>query len=256
VADGEVSPLAPWEHPDSGAVFLPENILWDPDALRVPSGWYPLWRQALHVGLELVRTALSGDCRWSGEPFFRELAGLRSEVRSALFGAVPGRAEESAREIPVPDERGVHDALLRIAGKWREQAKEPAPPRTTEEKDEMMETVILSARQEKSDFSGIMDTEEFMETIILSPNGMQGQIPTPPPARELDDVLPETLVITADQAKGADGPVESPGQPPRPEPQVPQDSTSREEDLLSETVILAPRRVDPRMKGIKGKNGS
>ena len=198
------STFAPWEHPDSRAVFLPENIFWDPDAIRVPSGWYPLWRQSLQSGLGLVRAALSGDCSWSGEAFLRDLAGLRSEIRSALFGAVPGMPEEGAREFPVPDDRSVHDALLRIAGRWRAKAQEGTPPCPADETDEMTETVILSARQEKRDFSGIMDTDEFMETIILSPNGRRAEIPTPPPDREYDDAIPETLIITAEQAKATD----------------------------------------------------
>ncbi len=250
------SPFAPWEHPDSRAVFLPENIFWDPDAFQVPSGWYPLWRRALHSGFELLRSALSGDCRRSGETFFRDLAGLRSEIRSALFGAVPAMPEEVAREIPVPDDRSVHDALLRIAGRWRAQAQERTPPPPPEETDAMTETVILSARQEKRDFSGIMDTDEFMETIILSPNGIRAQIPSPPPVRECDDALPETLIITTEQAKATDSRPKPPEPSPPPEPIAPQDSVSPEEDLLSETVILAPRKIDPRMKGAKGKNGS
>jgi hypothetical protein len=252
----DVSPFAPWEHPDSRAVFLPENIFWDPEALRVPSAWYPLWSRALHIGQELVRSALSGDRAWSGETFFRDVAVLRSEIRSALFVAVPGARKDVAREIPVLDEQGVHDALLRIAGRWRAKAQEGTPPCPVEEKDEMTETVILSARQEKRDFWGIMDTDEFMETIILSPNGKRAEIPTPPPDREYDDAIPETLIITAEQAKATDKRAESPEPASRPEPIVPQDSVPPAEDLLSETVILAPRKIDPRMKGAKGKNGS
>jgi hypothetical protein len=256
VTGGDVSPSAPWERADSGSVFLPENIFWDPEAVRVSSAWHPLWRRALESGFELVRAALSGERRWPGETFFGELARLRSEVRAALFGAVPGMAEEGVREIPVPDDRIVHDALLRIAERWREREEAGKPPLPTPEKGEMTETVILSARPEKRDFSGIMDTDEFMETIILSPNGTRERTPSPPPVRECDEAVPETLIIPAGQRTAREETPESPEPPSSPEPIAAQASVPPEEDLLSETVILAPRKIDPRMKGAKGKNGS
>jgi hypothetical protein len=257
VTGGAVSPSSPWEHSDSGTVFLPENVFWDPEAVRVSSLLYPLWERALDIGLELVRSALSGERIRPGESFFEELARLRSEVRDALFGAAPCMAEEVVRETPVPDDRIVHDALLRIAGRWRDRAQAVKPPLPPQEKDETTETVILSARPEKREFSGIMDTDEFMETIILSPNGARNSIPSPPPGPSAcDEAVPETVIIPAGQQRAQDEQTEPPEQTPSSEPQVAPDGPPPNEDLLAETIILAPRKIDPRMKGAKGKNGS
>jgi len=256
VTGGAGSLSAPWERPNTGAVFLPENIFWDPEAVRVSSLWHPLWGRALEVGFELVRAALSGERLRPGETFFDELTRLRSEVRAALFGAAPCPAEEVDMATPVPDDRIVHDALLRIAGKLRDRAEVVKPPVPPREKDESTETVILSARPEKRDFPGIMDTDEFMETIILSPNGARERIPSPPQVRACEEEVPETLIIPAGQRTAGDGPAEPSEPPPSPEPNDTQENVPPEEDLLSETVILAPRKIDPRMKGAKGKNGS
>jgi len=256
VTGGAGSPSAPWERPDTGTVFLPENIFWDPEAVRVSSAWSPLWGRALEIGFELVRAALSGERLRPGETFFEKLARLRSEVRAALFGAAPCHAEEVDMATPVPDDRIVHDALLRIAGKLRDRAEVVKPPVPPLEKDESTETVILSARPEKRDFPGIMDTDEFMETIILSPNGARERIPSSPQVRACEEEVPETLIIPAGQRTAGDVPAEPSEPPPSPEPNDAQESVPPEEDLLSETVILAPRKIDPRMKGAKGKNGS
>lgn len=256
VTGGAGSLSAPWERPNTGAVFLPENIFWDPEAVRVSSLWQPLWGQTLEVGFELVRAALSGERLRLGETFFEELTRLRSEVRAALFGAAPCPAEEVDMATPVPDDRIVHDALLRIAGKLRDRAEVVKPPVPPREKDESTETVILSARPEKRDFPGIMDTDEFMETIILSPNGARERIPSPPQVRACEEEVPETLIIPAGQRTAGDGLAEPSEPPPSPEPNDTQENVPPEEDLLSETVILAPRKIDPRMKGAKGKNGS
>lgn len=256
VTEDSGSPSARWERPDTGAVFLPENIFWDPESVRVPRRWHSLWGRALEAGFDLVRAALSGTRFAPGKTFFEDLARLRYEVRAALLGAPPGTAEQGEMATPVPDDRLVHDLLLRIAGRWRERAEAAEPPVPPGEKDETTETVILSSRPEKGDFSGIMDTDEFMETIILSPNGSGERIPSPPPVPPWEEEVPETVILPAGHRPEGGAPAEPPEQPTPPEPLAAKESVQNQEDLLAETVILAPRKSDPRMKGAKGKNGS
>ncbi len=247
--------------PDGDSMFAPENIFWDPGRLSVPDSWNTLWRRALLIGFQLLRSSREGDCGRGWEAFREDMPALRSDVRDALFAQVPAEPEESGGKAPPPDGQWVRDLLMRIAGRWRDEQK-AAPPSSPPESgapDGIMETVILSGSREDGDFSGFMDTDEFMETIILSPRD-RAVNPAPPPPRECDEAVPETLIIQADRPETANngrevaGPsTESPGQTESAEPL---DTPSGEEDDLAETVILAPRGSDPRMKGRRGKNGA
>jgi len=250
-----------WELPDGDSVFAPENIFRDPGSFRIPASWHSLWRRALLIGFQLLRSSRDGDCGRGWEAFREDMPALRSDVRRALFAQVPEAPEEAAGKASPPDGQWVHDLLMRIAGRWRDEqnAAPPPPPPESGAPDGIMETVILSGSREDGDFSGFMDTDEFMETIILSPRDRAGNTAPPLPG-ECDEAVPETLIIQTDRPEPANNGREVAGPPTEPpgqaEPPEPLDTHSGEEDDLAETVILAPRGSDPRMKGRRGKNGA
>jgi len=210
--------------------FLPQNIFWDPEGKVIESEWRCLWERSLYLGWVLLNESVQ-----SKEDFCRQLEDLRQEVKGHLFQGEPAveRQPEPVQGETAVEDRAIHDILVKIINR-RQAGNE-------EEKEELRETVVLSARgssQAKRVEEKKEEEEELKETVILSTRPLLKE------TRVKED-LPETVILSASQSgKGVGPPLEAEqlrgGKKAIKEPS--------KDEFLAETVILGPRKAPEKKK--------
>ncbi|MBM4330004.1 MAG: hypothetical protein FJ117_02070 [Deltaproteobacteria bacterium] len=263
---------------EGSPAFYPENIFWNPQRQAVRKIYLPLWEKALGLGCSLIKFSLKQDGQWSPEIFFQQLEALREEAKENLFRERPGKEEKEF----LPEKQAIHKILEKLLRKWQMEV-EPA-------REELMETIILGPEKYKKDAPApsIREwpiKEEAPETVMISPGGIPKMAPAAPcQERKEPEDISETVIISPSQAKGQEEPLEtiivSPAKAPAGVGRVstafpPEDASvlggkvpaldvekavsykkqseePKEEDFLSETVILSPKEVREK----KEKHGS
>lgn len=246
---------------EDSPTFCPENIFWNPEGKTVRKKYHPLWEKALSMGCSLMQFSLKQDSPWSQEAFFQQLEALREEVKENLLREGPGKEEKEF----LPANQAIRKILEKLLRKWQMEV-EPA-------REESMETIILAPEEYKKgapapSIQELPIKEETPETVMISPGGIPQEVPSTrlQKRREPEDTL-ETVMISPFQAKGKEEPPETIIVSPSKAPQgagrtsaafPPEDSRaldrkvsapeaekeeSREEDFLSETVMLSPKEV-------------
>ncbi|MBE9582363.1 MAG: hypothetical protein IMF18_12180 [Proteobacteria bacterium] len=274
--------------------------------------WLQLWEKSLDLGWSLLNASLRGDPKWSIDEFRQGLESLREEVKATLFQQGPvtvGHAEPKLRQAlavdqqeHAPDNEAIHDILVNITERWRadldvEQheivkdkvgiedqlektvifstmaGEEPGQAVDgSQDETEVLETVILSAKDFRQDVSAPPQPEEepMPETVIISSSEMTKQAPPAPPEKDVlaavspkEEVLPETVIISPSEK--AEHPARTPETPQSGRADVPgKDDTvlkkekgvsevskkaedkSEEDDFMAQTVILSPDRLKDR----------
>jgi hypothetical protein len=262
---------------NSGRTFALENIFWKPEGNELSKSHNSLWKEALQLGWSLLRASYHLDADWSESAFWQRLEGLREEVKDYLFRATTMPYEQKYR---LEREVAIQNILERILGKWRdkhekngiketiimspEDLEEDARPATLEqngENEEIPETIFISngdTSQKPSDFSSGLQPNEFTSDKEKSASEAR-KLPSDSQVRDEEEMIPETVVLSPEQAARMMSASSSPkqvrdldfrGEEP-PSTEIPRfeeglhlDSHAKdEEEMISETVIISPLDV-------------
>ena len=223
-------------------IFVPENNYWNPENAPVRSEWSSFWERAGALGYLLLDASKQNDSNLLGNEVVHSLEELLSDIKAALFHALPGRERIAPHEGPAV-EQVLQGILLRLLEKTRREAPLAAGPDSSDEyDDETVETVILSPSPAQEQ---IVPSSVLVETYVgprsSSPSGTTEE----PTSEFADEPLLETVLLVSPRT----------GQHPQ---QVPAEKSSghlpqemeagAEVDQLSETIVIMPQsgRLRPR----------
>jgi len=193
------------------AVFSPENIFWDPDQKSVNQGWETFWTRSLDLGFLLLQHSMSQKSLWSETEFWQRFEALRDTIKEALFSSEASFADTS----PVEDDDAIHEILMKITSKWRDDfmtrapvpeagadvflADEPAVAKADAGLSEDIvteETVILSPEDFKAEEPTVfISAEKLEETVLLKLEDVE-KPGTSAPVSKISKDLPETVILT------------------------------------------------------------
>lgn len=260
-------------------VFRPENIFWNPDGQKVPASFLPLWEESLQLGWSLLSLSLPEKSTFSSENLLPKLGKLREEIKDYLF-QLKGPEPKAA---PILEDAPISQILKKLLAEWTKAAQSPAaaavetviltpgqfkkeatPPTVAEEAPE---TVIISQEdypQTKPSAAPEL-AEEAIQTVILRPEAKRLEKPSIPPAGPADEEVAQTVilgpqtpppddlgaetVIITSAAKTARAKKKTYADELAQEeiseiaPAGREDQGENKEDLLSETVIIQPKRT-------------
>lgn len=263
-------------------VFGPANIFWNPENKKIPPHLLPFWQKALELGWVLLMFSWDRKYPLNKESFLEELSQLREEVKAHIFRVSPIFEKRSFFQ----EDKAIGEILQRILSRW-EIGKEPGieavetvlltPEKVEKEKgpqfvsEEAPETVIIPPKEKEKRLPSQREEqeEEVAQTIILYPHAPSKEKPfAPPPQAPLREEIAETVILKPSSPK-EDLPPEtvliSPA--PKAKREAEKDTleelsgetkgaetesrAGKEEDFLSETVIIQPSK-----KPDKGKHGA
>ncbi len=271
---------------DFSPVFKPQNIFWNPEDQRVPAHFLNLWEEALRLGWSLLRWSWQEKAVFCPEKFLAELVKLKEKVKDHLFQFKVVQVRPASGEEDVALSRilknilaewtraesisgaEVTETVILAPGKEKREITSPASAL------EPAETVIITQEDYKpSQPPATPDlTEEAFQTVILRPEPKKQEKLSAPSARGAEEEAVETVILKPQTSPtedlGAETVIISPpakpsGAPRRPPAEkLPKEETEKtgnsmraekeeiEADLLSETVIIQPKRTSE-----KGKYG-
>ena len=148
---------------EADPVFIPENIFWHPDKVKVNPCWLPFWEKVLNIGLALLRAGIHDDLQRSSKSFLESLEAIRSEVKNALFGDIPSELQmqvQSDRQVKNDELYGI---IIKIRDKWHINAVN----RSSSDPREQPETV-MAIPEGKASPQTVQNGNEFIETVILN----------------------------------------------------------------------------------------
>lgn len=208
--------------------------------------WLQLWEKSVGLGWSLLNASLRGDPKWSIDEFRQEMESLREEVKAALFQQGPvtvGHAGPKLRQAlavdqqeHAPDNEAIHDILVNITERWRAEIdaeRHEIVKDKVEIKDELEKTVIFSTiagEEPDQAVDGSQDETEVLETVILSAKDFRQDVSAPPQPEE--EPMPETVIISSSEMTK-----EAPPAPPEKDVLAP---AFPKEEALPETVIISP----------------
>lgn len=152
----------------AGYPFLkPQNIFWDPAAVRIEPGWEALWERSLELGFLLLKCDFEKDSATSTNTLIQSIDQLRTQVKKMMFHTGEMRSGQAPELAPHKQE--VNNILSGILEKWQAaypvagqtpqpvSAPSPAQVETmdnksigSEEDEAIYETVIISADKYRS----------------------------------------------------------------------------------------------------------
>ncbi len=283
----EVIPTAEtFSFADFSPVFKPKNIFWNPEGHQVPAHFVTLWEEALRLGWSLLRWSWQEKSVFSPEKFLAELVDLKEKVKDHLFQVKMAQA----RSVPFEEDGALSRILKNILAEWvrvegvsgaeatetviltpgKEKQEIPSPASVLEP----AETVIITKEEYKASRPPAAPdlTEEVIQTVILRPEPKKQEKPSAPSGRGESEEAVETVIIKPQVSPaedlGAETVIISPpakhrgAQQKPPAEKLPKEETEEtvtsmraekeeiEADLLSETVIIQPKRTSE-----KGKYG-
>lgn len=259
-------------------VFRPENIFWNPDGQKVPAPFLPFWEEALRLGWSCLMGSLPEKSALAPENLLDKLNKLREEIKDYIFLVkVPETKAASIKE-----DVAISQILKKLLVEWTKAEHLPAeetmetviltpeqfkrevvsPSRT----EETAETVIISKDDYKqSRLSRVPELEpEAVQTVILRPESEPPEKLFPsarpedgevaqtviitPQTQQTDDLAQETVIISPGSKLGEEKrktSVEKFAQEETAEisPARSKEKEESKEDLLSETVIIQPKRA-------------
>lgn len=109
-------------------VFAGNQIFWSPDQRRLPETWQVYWKQAMHLGFQLVHAGLRAGTSWDSGHFRSVLGALRKQIKGEMFTVHGNSATDDVK--PAHSEK-ISLLLHRILEKWKMQAaaadRQPSP---------------------------------------------------------------------------------------------------------------------------------
>lgn len=255
-------------------VFRPENIFWNPDGQKVSPPFLPLWEEALRLGWFWLMWSLPEKSALAPENLLEKLKTLREEIKDYIFQVKVSETKAASFKEDV----AISQILKKLLAEWTKAEHLPAeetmetviltpeqfkrevvsPSRT----DEAPETVIISKEDyEQSRLSRVPELEaEAIQTVILRPESKPPEKPFPsarpedgevaqtviitPQAQQPDDLAQETVIISPAPKMGEERKKTSAEKFAQEETAETSPARSKDkEDLLSETVIIQPKRT-------------
>jgi hypothetical protein len=246
---------------DPMGVFASSQIFWESDQHHLAEHWQGYWKQAMHLGFQLVHAGLKTGVVWDPVQFRSALDALRNQIKDEMFSGPAVALTEKEMTVPSDTIRMVlHDILQ----KWQAASTPSGRPPVSEAEPETLnieETVIMASNKHElgkptdkglstaaslkaTDISvtPTVDTDwdaDDQETVIFSSSAIappSESMPrdAPDPQQQdspWNDDIEETVVISA------------PSQPPvSPMP-------DKEADLAATTVQNAPGAPPPPFAG-------
>lgn len=260
-------------------VFRPENIFWNPDNHKVPAPFLSFWEEALKLGWSLLMWSLPEKSPSSLSYFLDKLIKLREEIKDYIFQVQVAETKGAsvkediairqilkkllaeltkAEQFPMEE---VTETVVLTPGQFK---KEVTPPAVTEETPE---TAIISPE----DYKKIKDSpapefeEEAIQTVILHADSKPQKKPLISPTRPADEEAAQTVILTTQPQHpddlGQETVIITPGSKLSTEREKPsakklakeeiaevhparsKEIEEKKEDLLSETVIIQPKRT-------------
>jgi len=172
----------------AGYLFLkPQNIFWDPAALRIDPAWEALWERSLGLGFLFLQCGLEKDSPTSINTFFQSIDRLRTQVKKMMFQTGEVQARQAFEMAPHKQE--VHEILSHILKKW--QAAHPVVDQTRQSVSAPSPT-----RVETMDNNSVSPDEDdaIYETVIISANKFRNHEPN----KESLPNIPKTTKFTLD----------------------------------------------------------
>jgi len=255
-------------------VFAGSQLFWEPDQRILSENWEGYWRQAMHMGFELVDAGLKTGVAWDHGQFLSALDALRNQIRDGMFSG-PAIASAGKEKTAAPDK--ISTVLQGILQKWQaESAHTGSQPgiEVTSEYPDIDETIIMSsATEQPTSLSerGVTSTAvmhamdkpgmppdgtdgdaDIQETVIFSSadavppsDSTQAGVAEPQPQESQWRDNEKTVVLTADPTTSS--PTPAPPQPPHAakesglkadSPRVAPDQANDNDDIMEQTIII------------------
>ncbi len=130
-------------------VFAGSQIFWVPDQRILADNWKGYWKQAMHMGFELVDAGLKTGVAWDHGQFRLALDALRNQIRDDMFS---GPAIASVGKEKTTASEKISTVPQGILQKWQADSARAGGQSSLEVESEypdMDETVILSSAMKK-----------------------------------------------------------------------------------------------------------
>jgi hypothetical protein len=227
------------EASDPKGVFACRQIFWVPDQRQLAGHWQGYWKQAMHLGFQLVHAGSKTGVLWDPVQFRSALDALRNQIKDEMFSGLVIASTEKERTVPSDTIRMV---LHEILQKWKAASALPGSLPVSEvepETPDIEETVIMASSKNELGYS----TDKGLSTAA---NLKATDIPaTPAVDTDWDADMQETVIFSSSATAQ---PSES---TPRDVPD-PQRQDSQWNDEIEETVVLrtdatapSPRTASP-----------
>ena len=209
-------------------VFAGSQIFWEPDQRILAENWEGYWRQAMHMGFELVDAGLKTGVAWDHGQFLSALDALRNQIRDDMFS---GPAIASAGKEKTAASEKISTVLQGILQKWQaDSAHTGSQPglEVTPEYPDIDETIIMSSATEQPTSLSERGVTSTADMHAMDKPGM------PPDGTDWDADIQETVIFSsADPAPPSDSTQAGVAAPPSQESQW---------DDKAKTVVM---RTDP-----------
>jgi hypothetical protein len=221
---------------DAAGVFAGNQIYWLPDHRRLPETWQVYWKQAIHLGFQLVHAGLKAGAGWDNGQFEAALDALRKQVKGEMFTARGMAASDAVN--PSQSEK-VSLLLHGILERWKAQAvaadHQPLPEAAPRD---LAPDETLTASSSADEPSPSPDDRAMPGAGLQATTVPEAPIPQPLDTRWDEDRLEETLIFSASDA----APASDASQRDVPGPTAP--ATGWENDM-EETVVLRSESTPP-----------
>ena len=210
---------------DPAGVFAGSQIFWTPDRRNLPEKWQVFWKQALHVGFQLVHAGLKTGVLWEYGQFQASLDELRQQIKDEMFSSPLMMSTGTAVSAPSDKLKMVLGGILE---KWQTAAGRAGSQPTIEKEPnnaDVEETVVLSAESATPFPGAAPPIDDLDRTVVIAPPSNPPGHPSP--LKEMD--------IAATMVQKAAGPS---AQPPLPGPS-PLSAGGFDEDLEATMILNA-----------------
>lgn len=253
-------------------VFSPQNIFWNPDDQKVPGYFLPFWEEALQLGWSLLMWSLPEKSAFAPPSLLNNLNKLRGEIKNYIFQvkvpetkaalfkedmAIRGILKKILAEWMKGEQISAEEAIQTVILKPQQLNKEVIQPGEVEE---IQETVIISKEisQPSKPLKLPEVEEEVFQTVILRPDSKSAAKSFISSERKENDEVGETMMLTPQTSLADDLSAEtvviSPSKPKKEREEASAEKFAQKErskgspgggegeDVLSETVIIQPKR--------------
>ena len=252
-------------------MFAGSQIFWVPDQRILADNWHVYWKQAMHMGFELVDAGLKTGVAWDHGQFLTALDALRNQIRDAMFS---GPAIASAGKEKTAASEKIGTVLQGILQKWQADSVntssqpilevEPEPPdidetiimsSATEQPTSLSDRGVTSADDMEAMVKPGMPMEgtgwdgDIQETVIFSSAGkeppsestLRGVAQPQPHDSQWDDDIGQTIILRTDSTPPI--PPQAPHGAPKPGPgddsqPVAPDPANGDDDISEQTIII------------------
>lgn len=198
-------------------VLALENVFWVPCAVCVPEKWKRIWLKTLSTGIKLFEE--NRQLKTCTSHLLKQTRDLKQEIKGELFSPPsstfiasssepnfsktdqPGSKILQTKAVSPIEKQAIAQILIRLRDKWT------APPPLDEDKDDVLETIVLSSSEDlQADGTQDQSGPAPLDSIKSDPNNefdeMEKTILIPNAPRESGSIndfedMEETVILSS-----------------------------------------------------------